>query len=235
MRGGVWVIATMLTWWALSTKGLHAYQLVEVATLSASLATFVGAAVLVHGTVLFTTQRLQLWHADREARAARWATRVRKWDPTLRRVRVLIPRLVGLAVFAALWLGGIILEGGHPEQLLQVTGAMVVAAWVLGGLLMSDGIGVICELVGVIAGASVRSAGRAAHLADVCRRGRRLAWVGGGVSLAGGLLHVMSVLDTPELIGPGVAVALIGLLYGAFVAEIGFGAAVRWVQAAAPA
>ena len=50
--------------------------------------------------------------------------------------------------------------------------------------------------------------------------------------MTAGVLRVLSVLHQPKLIGPGFAVSLVGLVYGAVFAELGFGAAVRWFEAA---
>ena len=47
-----------------------------------------------------------------------------------------------------------------------------------------------------------------------------------------GVMHVLSLLNQPKLIGPGLAVALVGLVYGVVPAELGFGAAERWFEAA---
>ena len=47
-----------------------------------------------------------------------------------------------------------------------------------------------------------------------------------------GVMRVLSVLDQPKLIGPCFAVSLVGLVYGAVLAELGFGAAERWFEAA---
>lgn len=47
-----------------------------------------------------------------------------------------------------------------------------------------------------------------------------------------GVMRAMALLDQPKLIGPCCAVSLVGLVYGAVFAELGFGAAERWFEAA---
>jgi len=137
-----------------------------------------------------------------------------------------------LLVFLFLWLAGVILEGGHPEQFLQVTATCHLLAFVLGGLMMSHGVRALGRAFAVALGADVRDTAEAEVLAGLCHRGRRLAWTGGGVHFVCCLMHVVSVLDEPERIGPGIAVGMVGLLYGAIIGEIGFGSAQRWCEAA---
>jgi len=141
----------------------------------------------------------------------------------------LVERMLGLTAVTTLTWCCISLEGGHPSVLLQVVPIAMIAAIALGGLIMSHGPRAIARLLAVCFGASATNEEEAQQLRGLCRRGRRLAYAGGVAQMISGLLHVMSTLDQPSLIGPGIAVTFAGFFWAPVIAELGFGSAEHWV------
>lgn len=194
--------------------------------------------------------------------------------------------ILGLVVSLGGVLGGMILEGGHPSALLQVTAFMIVIIGSLGATMVatlpSDMPFAIKALKKAFLGAKYDFHGlmeKILELANLARREGLLAletyansgqgdpflvkcltlaidgssaeairetvevdmhiaeeddkagmkfWESWGalaptVGVLGavlGLMHVMSVLDTPSLIGPGIAVAFVATVYGVGFANI---------------
>ena len=141
-------------------------------------------------------------------------------------------RLLGVSVFLALFAAGIVLEGGNPAFWLQLTAGLQVLSVVGGGLWLSHGPRACVLLLASVAGRRVRGCGEAELLVSMSQRGRRLAWTGALLSPLISMIHVLAVLSQPALIAPGVAFSLIGIGYGAILAEVGFGSAERWFQSA---
>lgn len=217
---------------ALARRGFHPELFGDATSTFAVAAVMVGAVLIAYGSiglgprVLASCQRLA-------RRLGRWLGRA--WAVVMameaKRIRRVAGRILGFAGFAAIGLSGVILAGGHPGDFLQITALLVVLAFVLGGLVMSHGIRALGKIIAVSFGARIRDAAETEELLGLCGRGRRLAWTGGFIDLVCGLVHVMSLLDSPELVGPGCAISLIGLLYAAVFGEIGFGSARQWVVA----
>lgn len=141
----------------------------------------------------------------------------------------IVERLLGMTAIVTLTWCCIALEGGHAHNLLQVVPIAMIVAITLGGLILSHGARPIAQLLAVCFGASVATAEQADELRSVCRHGRRLAYAGGTLQIIAGLVQVLSVLDQPSLIGPGLAVCFAGFFWAPAIAELGFGSAEHWV------
>lgn len=139
-------------------------------------------------------------------------------------------RIGGMAGAVALFAFGMTLQGGHPIVLLQIPVLLTLAAITGFGLLASHGPRLFGRLCAAAVGAMASDRAEAECLRAMCRRGRRLCHTAGLVCLLGGVVHVLSVLDHPSLIGPGAAFALIGMLDATLVAELLFGSAEHWIR-----
>jgi hypothetical protein len=210
-----------LVWDLLSAQGVDHQRALEPRTLLAVLAVSVGAALVVYGLV------------KGAIRSAPWCKRASSsWVRRVFSLRALLQRASGAAVFGGLFACGILLEGGYPSQLLQLTSAVMICGVVGGGLWLSDGPRACVRLLAAVCGRRVSDRDDAAQFVSMSRRGRRLAWTAGLLTMTAGVLRVLSVLHQPKLIGPGLVLAFVGLVYGAVLAELGFGAAERWFEAA---
>jgi hypothetical protein len=214
-------VLVALGWELLSMQGFEPAGPLELRKLLAVLAVSVGAALLAYGLV------------EAGRRSAPWCKRAT--PRSVRRVvslRAVVQRASGAMLFGGLFACGIVLEGGDPSALLQLTAAMMMCGVVGGGLWLSDGPRACVLLLAAVCGRRVSDRDDAAQFVSMSRRGRRLAWTAGLLTVTMGVVHVLSVLDQPKLIGPGLAVALVGLVWGAVLAELGFGAAERWFEVA---
>jgi chemotaxis protein MotA len=194
--------------------------------------------------------------------------------------------ILGLVVAFVGVIGGMILEGGHPEQLLQVTAFLIVIIGSLGATMVAthpadlpfaiqalkrifkpakyDFHGLMEKLLelanlarreGLLALETYASSGQGhpflvkcltlaidgssaeairetaevdMHIAEEDDKAGMKFWETWGalaptVGVLGavlGLMHVMSVLDQPKLIGPGIAVAFVATVYGVGYANI---------------
>lgn len=140
-----------------------------------------------------------------------------------------VSKLFGLSFAMSAIVGSLWLLGGHPTILLALPPFLMVVGLSLGGLCASHGPVRLWRLVNVALGHGAVAPGEQTVLQRMCRRGHRLAYAAGFLSLLFGVIHVFSVLDDPALIGPGIAYALLGLVQGVLVAELGFANAEHWV------
>ena len=150
-------------------------------------------------------------------------------------VATVTERLLGLIAIVTLTWCCIQLEGGDPVVLLQPVPIALIASITLGGLVLSHGPALIARCIAVCFGAKLSGAVESEQLRSLCQRGRRLAWIGGFTQLLTGTIHILSVLDSPECIGPGIALCLAGLFWAPLIAELGFGSAEHWVTRRNPA
>ena len=138
-------------------------------------------------------------------------------------------RLLGLTAAFTLTYCCMRLTGAYPSDFLQVTAIGLVLAIITGGLIMSHGPRLIARMVAVSFGASAVDDNEVQALRSLCQRGRRLAYLGAVVQLATSTVHVLTVLDQPELIGPGLAAGMTVLVIAPVIAEVGFGSGEYWV------
>ncbi len=129
-------------------------------------------------------------------------------------------RLVcGLAAGLALMLAGLLLEGGHVATLVNGSAALLVLGGGLGASIIANPFAHFGYALKVV----LRSAKLPKAEADGAQR--LFAAFGKGAFLSGflaamlGAIHVFANLDKPEFIGPGVALAFLGIAYG-FAANV---------------
>ncbi|MFT4512506.1 MAG: hypothetical protein ACI89X_004712 [Planctomycetota bacterium] len=139
-------------------------------------------------------------------------------------------RLLGLVGAVGLFACGLTLMGAHPSDYLQLAALLIIVSLSFFGLIASHGPRMVGRLLAVTCGSLARNEAEAGHLRNMCRRGRQLSYSGGILTLLVGIIHVLSVLDRPEVMGPGFAVALVGPVLAVMIAELGFGAATHWVR-----
>jgi len=145
-------------------------------------------------------------------------------------------KLAGIALVLALLLLILAAGPGGAGVFLHLPALLCLTVFVLGGLVASFGPG----RVGRALGASLRAstpleAAEVEHLAQVLRRGQRLAWMGGLVLAIVGAIQCLAALDDPSRLGFGLATSSLSVLYGALLAEVGFGSAQQWLRARAAA
>lgn len=144
-------------------------------------------------------------------------------------------KLSGLVLALAAVVGSMWLLGGHPIILLNLPPLLLVIGLSLGGLVASHGPRRLWRLLGVAAGLATATPDEQLLLQRMCRRGHRLAYASGFLSLLFGVIHALSVLEHPQMIGPGIAYALLGLVQGVLLGELGFANAEQWVTRDLPA
>lgn len=140
-----------------------------------------------------------------------------------------LSKLVGSVIAVAAVVLVLDLEGLHTATLFAWPPLLLVLGVAFGGLVAGHGpVRVWRTFASALGGIHVLPA-EVANLRDVCRRGQRLAYAGGLLQAILGTFHVLSVLDHPSRIGPGVAYAMLGLVHAVLIAELGFATMERWL------
>ncbi|MEX0654280.1 MAG: MotA/TolQ/ExbB proton channel family protein [Phycisphaeraceae bacterium] len=125
---------------------------------------------------------------------------------------------------------GLALLGGMVGWVLYVSGSLwlfvdpIAVIWLagvlLGGLWMSVGPGAMGRalLAAVVGRRDIDRDTCAMHLL-VFARAYQLAWGGGLIGMVMGMIIMLANLDDPSIVGPGLAVLLMPVFYGALLAE----------------
>ena len=134
--------------------------------------------------------------------------------------------LVGIFIVLASALGAYIAEGGNIAELLQPWAFLLVCGITFGVVLMACGFMEPMRQLGAL----LRTHdGTASSASDFASLRRALYLVIQSAPLAGfigsvlGMIHVMSNVSTPDRVGAGLAVAMVAMLYGLFLAMISYG------------
>ena len=128
-------------------------------------------------------------------------------------------RLIGVGLIAGL-VGWAMLTKGTLEMFLDPAGLAIVFGAVVGGLLLSFDPRLVADAFGKsLQSEKVTDSKKVALYAAVLSRAHQLAWGAGLVGTLIGMVLMLANMDDPAAIGPGMAVALLTLLYGAFLAE----------------
>lgn len=118
---------------------------------------------------------------------------------------------LGVPIGSAGIVGGLVLAGGHPQQLLQATALLLVGGTAFGGLLLLRGAGPFTAFLRtLLLGAPDDDDARLARLRDAVLF-ERLLLLGGCLALFVGGTAAIAEFATPERTGPALAVALFGL------------------------
>ncbi len=149
----------------------------------------------------------------------------RKLNPTMNPLSKLLGTLLSLAVIlAAVGANHSLLTFIDPPAMVLVTGL------VLGGLVASFGpVRLLHTLLVGLGRRSVTDEREREELISIVRRAYRLSWAGGALGALTGVILMLINLSDPALLGPGAALCLLSLLYGALLAEIVFGNLQSWV------
>ncbi|MGC3970477.1 MAG: hypothetical protein QM775_25015 [Pirellulales bacterium] len=122
---------------------------------------------------------------------------------------------VGLLLAAPCCLWSIWLEGGHPEFLLGKTAALILGLTAIGGMLALRGAAATGRVLGALAGFAADRAPRAQLLADVGLL-ERLTLLGACLGTLGGGLRAVASYETPQQVGPALAIAIQSLVLGSW-------------------
>lgn len=143
-----------------------------------------------------------------------------------------LQKLLGIAFVLFVLVVATTLQGAHMTLFVSevaIVPLLMITGVTLGGLVASYGVRRTAQLFSAaVLGRSV-SVEDAPLLQRVCLRGQRLVWTGCMLTVTSSAIHIMSVLDHPSMIGPGIAWSLIGIVYAALIADLGFGSAERWI------
>jgi len=133
-------------------------------------------------------------------------------------------RLVGAAVlFAIVFL--MLLLGGKPNNFIDLPSVIFIFAAIFGGILISFSFSQIfdaCNAALQGPSAPCVSAWQRKTRAAVFTRLHALAWGSGIIATIIGFIMMLSDLSDPYGMGPGLAVSLLTILYGAALAELLF-------------
>ncbi len=128
-------------------------------------------------------------------------------------------RLIGLGVLAGL-VGWAMLSKGTASMFIDPAGLAIVFGAVLGGLWVSYDPRLVADAFAKsLQSEKVTDPKKVPLYAAVLSRAHQLAWGAGLVGTLIGMVLMLANMDDPNKIGPGMAVALLTLLYGAFLAE----------------
>ncbi len=129
-------------------------------------------------------------------------------------------RIIGVAVLVVPFVGAIS-AAGELSWFVDWPSLVMVVAVVIGGMLLAFPAGLI--------GGAIRQAvspfrpaedEAIAKYAAVLYRAAQLGWAGGLIDMFVGIVLMLQNMDDPSMIGPGMAIGLLGLLYGVVFAEL---------------
>lgn len=119
---------------------------------------------------------------------------------------------LGVPFGGAAIVGSLVLEGGHPQCLLQGTALLLVLGTAFGGfLLLRGGRALLGLLRTLLLGAPAEASERALLRRDVALF-ERLSLLGGGLALFVGGTQAVAAFATPQQVGPALAVAIVGIV-----------------------
>lgn len=129
---------------------------------------------------------------------------------------------VGAALFLALlvWAG---LSSGGIGIFWDSWSFVWVALFVTAGLWMTAGPrDMLRALVAGLRAQRIHTPYQLARHLEILTRGYQLAWAAGIVGMFVGVATMLKNMADPSMIGPGMAVALLVVIYGSILAELGF-------------
>lgn len=128
-------------------------------------------------------------------------------------------RLIGVGILAG-FVGWAVLSKGTVEMFLDPAGLAIVLGAVLGGLWISFDPRLLADTFAKsLQSEKITDPKKVTLYVAVLSRAHQLAWGAGLVGTLIGMVLMLANMDDPDAIGPGMAVALLTLLYGAFLAE----------------
>lgn len=141
----------------------------------------------------------------------------------------LIPKVLGVACS----LGVVTFALGGAAELSALVSApalLLVVGFVAGGLCAGFGPRRVVRAIAVGVGSErVPTPEELERLDAVSARGQRLSWASGVIGFLAGLIATAVNLGDPAQLGPAIGLSLMSLLYGALLAELGFGSLRAWL------
>ena len=132
-------------------------------------------------------------------------------------------RLIGVGLLMGL-VGWAMLSKGTFEMFLDPAAMAIVFGAVLGGLWISFDPRLLADTFAKsLQSEKITDPKKVTLYVAVLSRAHQLAWGAGLVGTLIGMVLMLANMDDPNAIGPGMAVSLLALLYGAFLAEFIFG------------
>lgn len=131
--------------------------------------------------------------------------------------RVIMRLFIGIFLGMFFIIGGMLLEGGQIVSITQITAFLIVIGGASGGVLVTYPFGDIKRAV--VLALTGRNAVESQYLSAgrVFRSFGDMALYAGAIGFAMGLIHVFEHSKRyPESIGPGMAVAVVAILYALF-------------------
>jgi len=140
-----------------------------------------------------------------------------------------LSRFLGITLSLAV-LAAAIMPFTSLGSYLDTSSILLVTGLVIGGLMASFGPRAILRSLRQALASSPLPGRDVANSLAIARHGYHLSWAAGGVGVIVGVVNLLSNLGGPSEIGPGLALALLCLLYGALLAELVFANATQWLQ-----
>ena len=144
-------------------------------------------------------------------------------------------KITGCGISATLLLVTLVVWGGGLSMFIHMPSLLFVTGLVIGGLWACFGPRLLVDAARASVGGrpEIDPHRRALFLA-VFRRGYQLAWASGVVGMITGIVQMLSELSDPARIGPGLAMSLLSVFYGALLAELGFRNLHQWIMNQVP-
>ena len=131
-------------------------------------------------------------------------------------------RIIGFGIVAVL-VGWALAAGGQPSIFFNLPSLLMVLGVIVGGLWACFGPQLVVQAWGAgLLGCRDFDLEKLPLYIAVFERAYALAWAGGIVATFIGLIIMLANMADPSSIGSGMAVALLAVLYGAFLAEFVF-------------
>jgi len=145
-----------------------------------------------------------------------------------------LSRFLGIAITVAMLLLAVA-PLSSLGSFVDVPSALLVGGLVLGGLVASFGPVAIQRALRQAFERRPSVERDVRESLRLARHGYRLSWAAGAVGVLVGSVVLLTNLGGPAQLGGGLAVAILSLLYGALLAELGFANLAQWLERGAPA
>lgn len=141
-----------------------------------------------------------------------------------------LSRLAGIAMAPGIIVLMALALGESLGSFIDLPSLLLVCGVVFGGLFASHGPHAMLRCLRQALEQEPMAQRDVAASLRVARNGYRLCWAAGTVGVLLGVVHMLSNLSDPSLIGAGIAVSILSLLYGALLAELVFANIVQWLR-----
>ncbi len=132
-------------------------------------------------------------------------------------------RVFGWLILAGLVVALMAFGGSDFRCFIDIPFAVFVLGVVVGGLWAAYGPLQVLRVVGRVVKGQPLDAKRVRVDLAVFQLGYQLSWGAGIIGMLIELVKTLATMDDPAAIGPGIAMSMIGVLYGASLAEFVFG------------